>query len=305
MKKRRRRRFLSLMLVLCMIASAGMMTPLNTSADSTDVNLTEETQQAESALTGGAADMETDIVSVTQNQETMTAADTQTADMGAVPEEAEAPAAEQTDAGTEQTGTGTEQSDPAVPESANLAETASGSQAGEGQTEVSTDGTQGTVNTEAPAADEEQKTEQKQDSEESEVSWPAQTFTGHANNITVNVTAAEGIFPEGTTMVTTAVSAQTAKAIANAASDAEAEVVDAIGVDISFRDASGNEIEPKDGKNVQVSMTVDTASSLDGDNFSVVHQSDDGNVQKVTENATAEGAVFESGEFSIYVITSE
>ncbi|MCI5759361.1 MAG: InlB B-repeat-containing protein, partial [Eubacterium sp.] len=307
MKKRRRQRFLSLMLVLCMIASAGMMTPLNTSADSTDVNLTEETQQAESALTGGAAadqiqaaaaDTETDIVSVTQNQETMTAADTQTADTGALPEEAAAPA-------TEQTGGGIEQSDPAVPESANLAETASGSQAAEGQTEVSTDGTQGTVNTEAPAADEEQKTEQKQDSEETEVSWPAQTFTGHANNITVNVTAAEGIFPEGTTMVTTAVSAQTAKAIANAASDAEAEVVDAIGVDISFRDASGNEIEPKDGKNVQVSMTVDTTSSLAGDNFSVVHQSDDGNVQKVTENATAEGAVFESGEFSIYVITSE
>ena len=314
MKKRRRRRFLSLMLVLCMIASAGMMTPLNTSADSTDVNLTEETQQAESALTGGAAadqiqaaaaDTETDIVSVTQNQETMTAADTQTADTGALPEEAAAPAAEQVGAGTEQTGTGTDRSDPAVPESANLAETASGSQAAEGETEVSADGTQGTENTEAPAADEEQKTEQKQDSEETEVFWPAQTFTGHANNITVNVTAAEGIFPEGTAMVTTAVSAQTARAIANAASDAEAEVVDAIGVDISFWDASGNEIEPKDGKNVQVSMTVDTASSLDGDNFSVVHQSDDGNVQKVTENATAEGAVFESGEFSIYVITSE
>ncbi|MGN0433280.1 MAG: InlB B-repeat-containing protein, partial [Bilifractor sp.] len=284
MKKRRRRRFLSLMLVLCMIASAGMMTPLNTSADSTDVNVTQEMQQAESALTGGAAadqvqdaaaDTETDLVSVTQNQETMTA--------------------------VEQAGAGTEQSDPAVTESANPTETPSESQAAEGKTEVSADGMQGTVNTEAPAADE----EQKQDSEETEVSWPAQTFTGHANNITVNVTAAEGIFPEGTTMVTTAVSAQTAKAIANAASDAEAEVVDAIGVDISFRDASGNEIEPKDGKNVQVSMTVDTASSLDGDKFSVVHQSDDGNVQKVTENVTAEGAVFESGEFSIYVITSE
>ena len=307
MKKRRRQRFLSLMLVLCMIASAGMMTPLNTSADSTDVNLTEETQQAESALTGGAAadqiqaaaaDTETDIVSVTQNQETMTAADTQTADTGALPEEAAAPAAEQA-------GDGTEQSDPAVTESANLTETPSESQAAEGKTEESADGTQGTESTDAPAADKEQKTEQKQDSEETEVSWPAQTFTGHANNITVNVTAAEGIFPEGTTMVTTAVSAQTAKAIANAASDAEAEVVDAIGVDISFRDASGNEIEPKDGKNVQVRMTVDAASTLSGDSFSVVHQSDNGNVQKVTENATAEGAVFESGEFSIYVITGE
>ena len=294
MKKRRRQRFLSLMLVLCMIASAGMMTPLNTSADSTDVNLTEETQQAESALTGGAAadqiqataaDTEKDLVSVTQDQDGIIAADTQSTEPGAAPG---------------QTGAGTEKSDPAATETANLTATPSGSQAAETQTEESAGGMQSTENADTPAAGDE-----NQNSEETEVSWPAQTFTGHANNITVNVTAAEGIFPEGTTMVTTAVSAQTAKAIANAASDAEAEVVDAIGVDISFRDVSGNEIEPKDGKNVQVSMTVDTASSLAGDNFSVVHQSDDGNVQKVTENATAEGAVFESGEFSIYVIASE
>lgn len=121
----------------------------------------------------------------------------------------------------------------------------------------------------------------------------------------MNVTAAEGIFPAGTTMVTTAVSAQTAKDIANQASDGQTEVVDAIGVDISFRDASGNEIEPKDGQSVEVHMTVDAASTLSGDNFSVVHQSDDGNVQKVTENATAEGAVFEADAFSIYVITGE
>ncbi|MCI6638640.1 MAG: InlB B-repeat-containing protein, partial [Lachnospiraceae bacterium] len=294
MKKRRRQRFLSLMLVLCMIVSAGMMTPLSTSANATDGYVTQETQQEDSALTGGAAadqtgDAATDIATDTQEQ-TTTAGDIQTAEPSAVSEEAAASAAEQTDAGTKQ-------SNPAATESSAVIETPTDPVTVEAQT----DGAQSTENTDASAPNE----EQKQDPEETDESWPAQTFEGHANNITVNVTAAEGIFPAGTTMVTTAVSAQTAKDIANQASDGQTEVVDAIGVDISFRDASGNEIEPKDGQSVEVSMTVDAASTLSGDNFSVVHQSDDGNVQTVTENATAEGAVFEADAFSIYVITSE
>ena len=294
MKKRRRQRFLSLMLVLCMIVSAGMMTPLSTSANATDGYVTQETQQEDSTLTGGAAadqtgDAATDIATDTQEQ-TTTAGDIQTAEPSAVSEEAAASAAEQTDAGTEQ-------SNPAATESSAVIETPTDPVTVEAQT----DGAQSTENTDASAPNE----EQKQDPEETDESWPAQTFEGHANNITVNVTAAEGIFPAGTTMVTTAVSAQTAKDIANQASDGQTEVVDAIGVDISFRDASGNEIEPKDGQSVEVHMTVDAASTLSGENFSVVHQSDDGNVQTVTENATADGAVFEADAFSIYVIKSE
>ncbi|MGI6056921.1 MAG: InlB B-repeat-containing protein [Bilifractor sp.] len=305
MKKRRRQRFLSLMLALCMIVSAGMMTPLNISADSADVSVTQETWQEDSALTGGAAadqtetattDTGTDIVSATQDPAAATA-DTQTEGSGTVPEETAAPAAEQTD------DAGTGHSNAAGTESTEITETPSEPQIAETQTDGTAGEAQSTGNTDASAANEEQK--QDPDSEETEESWPAQTFTGHANNITVNVTAAEGIFPAGTTMVTTAVSAQTAKDIANQASDGQTEVVDAIGVDISFRDASGNEIEPKDGQSVEVSMTVDAASTLSGDNFSVVHKSDDGNVQTVTENATAEGAVFEADAFSIYVITSE
>ena len=71
MKKRRRQRFLSLMLVLCMIVSAGMMTPLSTSANATDGYVTQETQQEDSTLTGGAAadqtgDAATDIATDTQ-----------------------------------------------------------------------------------------------------------------------------------------------------------------------------------------------------------------------------------------------
>lgn len=120
MKKRRRQRFLSLMLVLCMIISAGMMTPLSTSANATDGYVTQETQQEDSALTGGAAadqtgNAATDIVTDTQEQ-TTTAGDIQTAEPNAVPEEAAASAAEQTDAGKEE-------SNPAATESAAVTET--------------------------------------------------------------------------------------------------------------------------------------------------------------------------------------
>lgn len=157
---------------------------------------------------------------------------------------------------------------------------------------------------EQPEAETGKETESESETEtETEETYPAQSFTGRANNITVSVIAGEGVFPKGTTMVTTAVSAQHAISIANAATDDQTEVKDAIGVDISFRDASGREIEPKDGRSVQVRMTVGAGSALEGDNFSVVHQKDNGAVETVTENASARGAVFAADSFSIYVIT--
>lgn len=155
-----------------------------------------------------------------------------------------------------------------------------------------------------PEAETGKETESESETEtETEETYPAQSFTGRANNITVSVIAGEGVFPKGTTMVTTAVSAQHAISIANAATDDQTEVKDAIGVDISFRDASGREIEPKDGRSVQVRMTIGAGSALEGDNFSVVHQKDNGAVETVTENASARGAVFAADSFSIYVIT--
>lgn len=157
---------------------------------------------------------------------------------------------------------------------------------------------------EQPEAETGKETESESETEtETEETYPAQSFTGRANNITVSVIAGEGVFPKGTTMVTTAVSAQHAISIANAATDDQTEVKDAIGVDISFRDASGREIEPKDGRSVQVRMTIGEGSALEGDNFSVVHQKDNGAVETVTENASARGAVFAADSFSIYVIT--
>ena len=133
-----------------------------------------------------------------------------------------------------------------------------------------------------------------------EPSMPAQSFSGTASNgVTVKVSAPEGALPAGSTMVVTAVSAKTAKSIAE--KTASAQVKDAVGVDITFKDASGNEVEPK--KAVSVSMSL--ASKLDGDSFTVSHKSDSGKVNEVSASASAGGASFSESSFSIYVISGE
>ena len=76
------------------------------------------------------------------------------------------------------------------------------------------------------------------------------------------------------------------------------EVVDAVAVDITFQDKDGNEIEP--AGNISVQMT--TSSRVEGESHEVLHIDDNGNASAVT-SASATGASFKAGEFSIYVIT--
>ena len=137
--------------------------------------------------------------------------------------------------------------------------------------------------------------------EEEKVSYPAQNFSKSAGKITVHVSAVEGIFPEGTTMTITPVSSTKATQIAKQTIKGNEKVEDAIGVDITFYDSSGKEIETKDGQGVQVNMQLN--ESLKGKDFTVVHQEDNGTVQTVSQNASAQGATFQANAFSIYVIT--
>lgn len=132
------------------------------------------------------------------------------------------------------------------------------------------------------------------------VSMPAQSFRATASNgVTVKVNAPEGALPAGSTMHVTAVSAKTAKNIAS--QTASHEVKDAVGVDITFRDSSGNETEPAAAVDVHMSL----ASKLDGDSFTVSHKADSGNVSQVSASASAGGASFSESSFSIYVISGE
>ena len=148
-------------------------------------------------------------------------------------------------------------------------------------------------NTETASADEDLTAEE----EENAAKMPAQKFSGKAGNgITVNVSAPEGAFPEGTTMKVTAVSH--AKAVAMV-EDTVDGIQDAKGVDITFY-KDGKEIQPK--KNISVKLGN---AGVDGDSFSVYHVGDNQSVDKVTDNASAEGASFKAGEFSIYIVVGQ
>jgi len=76
---------------------------------------------------------------------------------------------------------------------------------------------------------------------------------------------------------------------------------DAVGVDISFKNAEGEEIEPADSKNVHVVLKLQ--NELEGDNFAVVHKDDTGNVEEIAQ-ASADGAEFDHNQFSIFIVVS-
>lgn len=92
--------------------------------------------------------------------------------------------------------------------------------------------------------------------QEEKISMPAVTFNEKADTaagkVTVSVDAPEGAFPEGTTMQVKPV---TADSVLDKAVDAAGGRGEAVAVDISFRAADGNEIEPQ--KKISVRMTSD------------------------------------------------
>ena len=121
-----------------------------------------------------------------------------------------------------------------------------------------------------------------------------------SNDVTVTVHAASGVFPEGTSVKITPVSIGTVKKAADKLLDAP--VVDAVAVDISFVDQNGNEIEPADGKDVQISLHA--RNSVNGDNHEVIHIKDDGTAESVdtVSKVTSESAKFTADHFSVYAI---
>ncbi|WP_167849915.1 InlB B-repeat-containing protein [Galactobacillus timonensis] len=120
------------------------------------------------------------------------------------------------------------------------------------------------------------------------------------NGVTAIIHADEGTFPAGTTVTVTTVSEE--EAAAAAADLLGKDVIDAAAVDITFHDGSGNEVEPADGRNVQV--TLQTAAYVAGDNYEVVHIKEDGSAEAVNsvQQVTDSSAQFSADSFSIYAI---
>ncbi len=98
---------------------------------------------------------------------------------------------------------------------------------------------------------------------------PAQDFEGSVSGVSVRVHADEGRFPEGTTMHLAPVSRSSIlsnDSVQDAVGE-DREVVDAIAVDITFRNKNGDEIEP-DGA---ISVSMSTSRSVSGESHQVLH----------------------------------
>ena len=159
---------------------------------------------------------------------------------------------------------------------------------------------------EANEAQEENKTEEKteEDAEadpeakEELPEYPAFDMSATAGNVTVHVTAAEGVLPNGAQLIVKRV---TRKAILNAVEETvtekDKEVDSAIALDITIVNADGIEIQPNGIVNVSFENVA-----VGGEEVNVYHVTDDAST--VTEVATNTQS-FEANHFSIYVITGE
>ena len=159
---------------------------------------------------------------------------------------------------------------------------------------------------EANEAQEENKTEKKteEDAEadpeakEELPEYPAFDMSATAGNVTVHVTAAEGVLPSGAQLIVKRV---TRKAILNAVEETvtekDKEVDSAIALDITIVNADGIEIQPNGIVNVSFENVA-----VGGEEVNVYHVTDDAST--VTEVATNTQS-FDANHFSIYVITGE
>jgi len=141
------------------------------------------------------------------------------------------------------------------------------------------------------------------DADEAEtVSMPAQSFSEDTGKVTVDVTAAEGAFPEGTKMQLGQLTDEDALAEAEKTVAEGEKVVSAVAVNITFKNENEEEIEPAGDGLVTVVITPD--EKLEGDSFSVSHIEDNGEAENIeATEVNEEGATFDADAFSIYVVS--
>lgn len=125
--------------------------------------------------------------------------------------------------------------------------------------------------------------------------FPAQDFSGEANDVAVTVNAPEGAFPEGTTMNVTEADEESVQAAADVAN---ASTSDVKAVEITFTSA-GEEIELA----AAVKVTLKSNLLADVEEPIVVHVDDEKKAEVVTNVTKEEEAVsFEADAFSDYAL---
>jgi len=138
--------------------------------------------------------------------------------------------------------------------------------------------------------------------EPEEEKYPEVTLSKTVNGVTVTLHAPEGALPEGVTLDVDSVSSQAVfNAVEQRVESENTEMVDAIAFDITPRDKSGHEVQPK--KSVTVTFSGTNLASGD---INVFHVSGGGS--SVSEMGTSVASTntqqFSTNHFSIYVVSS-
>ena len=186
------------------------------------------------------------------------------------------------------------------------------------------DGTQETVSDEDAAADSTQEAAPEEEPENAALGMtgqdtapvmPAQKFRAESDGgIIVEAEVDEGVLPENTVIKVEDITKKEAMDVAQDQSEGleGQEVKDAVGVNITFLDAEGNEIQPADDSKVRVKISLPKEQKLDKEEaedkesaFAVLHVDEKGEVTEVEEaEADVNGAEFDAEAFSVYVIAS-
>jgi len=133
----------------------------------------------------------------------------------------------------------------------------------------------------------------------------------------VSVEAEVGVFPAGTTVEISQIADSLAEKMAQDALGGESEK-QAKGVDITFKDADGIEIQPNDNRFVHVSLKLDQTETVEGESFTVLHEHE-GEVKEIKASVSAEDAnndpsdatkaatevTFDANQFSIFIVVGE
>ena len=131
------------------------------------------------------------------------------------------------------------------------------------------------------------------------VSYPAQSFEGITATMTVKVTADEGAFPEGTTMEVVDVEDEaTISDIAGAVEGENVTVNRVHAVDITFRNAEGEEIEPL----IPISVVMEVNEQTQSADAVVVHVDGEGNAEVLEQTGAGNEVSFDAEAFSVYAV---
>ena len=127
------------------------------------------------------------------------------------------------------------------------------------------------------------------------------------SGIHVEASADAGAFPDDTAMTVYDISQDEAvQAAAGHFGEDELDNISAVAVDITFTSPDGEELEPAEGTSVRVSISLPEEQALEGESFSLLHISDEGDIQQVEDaEVSGDAADFVTESFSVFVLVSD